>query len=83
MRPLGEEGGGWWSPSAFTISLAPQRNKMSEACPGCQEAGTLERVSWKYVSGVGNPEELLPGTRKGQEGESVHEGLGEAGGHRL
>lgn len=56
---------------------------MSEACPGCQEAGTLERVSWKYVSGVGNPEELLPGTRKGQEGESVHEGLGEAGGHRL
>lgn len=51
MRPLGREGG--WPFLAFTISLAPQRNKMSETFLGSPGPETLERVSWESGAGMG------------------------------
>lgn len=52
MKPLGRKGGVTLCPHYF---LAPQRNKMSETCPGCRGAGTPERVSWQCMSQGGEP----------------------------
>lgn len=65
VRPLRIEAG---SASAFTISLAPQRSKMSETFWGFHGAGTLERVSWQYMNWGGEPRGAVCGTRKRTEG---------------
>lgn len=72
VRPLGREGRGGPS-SAFTLSLDPQRNKMSKTSPGCQGTGTLARVSWKCVNaGMGSPAELLGRTAGEWEGKCIY-----------
>lgn len=77
--PLGREGG--WSPSAFTISLAPQRNKMSETCQGCRGAGTQERVSWKGACRVEGPRGAIRLNQEGDKKGRVYRGWPE--GHRF